>query len=482
MAYVELYTADEAATTAGYCEVTHRRFESTIFDLLPRGHAWDRNDPVLQALVAAQATELSRVDKRGEKLRRELNPATTFELVTDWEEMLGLPECTQPETLEARRAAILAKLLAQGGHDQSLTYWEGQLEALGYVLEWIDKGQAAMTCEDDCLDVLYDEEWLFVWSINVESGIDDALLECIVEHQALIETWPIVHVLWQLKDIPPNTGVIHGIASSTTGYTVAVGEAGLVLTATPELAAWTTITPPTASDFYCVCEGGIDGDRLVAAGAIGVAWYSDDGGESWMAATDATAIDERARGVSRGHAADAVVVAVGGNGGIWRSTDAGDNWTDIASPTSDNIHAVTRCTGAMIAVGFDGQIIRSTNSGSTWSFVVNDSLPELFGVAGWGSTVIAVGEGGVIKRSADAGLTWADIDSPVTSDLRAVTRSAAGRWTACGVDGVILQSLDDGLTWLVREVDSTADLWAAGASWPFGRAATGGDDLVLYLE
>lgn len=481
MAFADLH-GSAVSKTEGFFDVTHRRFEQVVFDLLPRGAAWDREDPVLRAAVAAEATELSRADIRARKLRRELDPNTTFELITDWEEMLGLPDCAMPETIEARRAAILAKLLAQTGHDQGIGYWTELLEALGYELEWIEPGHPGMTCEDDCLDVLWEDEWLYVWSINVETGIDDELLECVVKHQALIETLPIVHVLFAFVDIPPNAGEIHGLATTLDGFMVAVGRNGVVYAASSDLETWTLVAPPTTDHFYCVCFGGTDGERLIAAGTAGVVFFSDDGGATWTAAADATAIDNDAAGISRGHGADQVVVVVGGDGMIRRSTDAGDNWVTTTWAGGDRINAVTCCTGALVAVGFDGQIIRSTDHGVTWAYVVNSILPELFGVAGWGTTVIAVGASGVIRRSDDAGASWADVESPTTTNLRAVTGSVSGRWTACGDVGTIVQSLDDGLTWEVREIEAGDDFFAAAASYPLGRSVVAGDNLAARVE
>ncbi|MCY1003982.1 DUF2313 domain-containing protein [Nannocystis pusilla] len=238
MALVNIYGTSEAAATEGWGDCTHRRLEPALAALLPNGWAWDREDPVQKALIAAHGAELSRVEVRAAALERELDPSTTFELLPDWEEMLGLPDCAQPVTLEARQAAVIAKLLAQAGHDQGLGYWLSVLEALMYPLQWLEKSPLATSCIDTCNSPLFSDEWEAVWSLVIESGLDDALLACVVNHQALIHTLPKVHVLWQQAGVTNGDEFIRAIASTMNGYTVAIGEDAALLRAKPGASEW----------------------------------------------------------------------------------------------------------------------------------------------------------------------------------------------------------------------------------------------------
>lgn len=485
MGIVDAYAWTEAAKTEGWWDATHRRFEQVLLDLLPNGPAWNREGVRLRSLVRAQAAELSRVDLRSAKLLAELDPATTFELLTDWEAMLGLPDCGMPPTLEARRAAIAAKLLAQTGHDQSVSYWTSLLVALGWALLWVDKGRQVTTCVDDCIDPLWTDEWEFVWQLVVEVASktpDQALLECVTGHQALIETLALVHYAWHLADPPVGSETIRGIATTMKGYTAVIGTAGLILRAGDDLETWIAETPPIVDDFFCICHGSDEGLRLIAAGMPGTIIYSDDGGDNWGASA-AAAVVTQVYGISRGPMNDAVVVAAGAAGSTYRSTDGGLNWTAIGSPVVTALRAVTRSTLTLIAVGDNRSVIRSTSNGASWSNVSPGGGTEnLLGVSAWGTTVIAVGSSGVILRSTDGGASWAASSSPTTVTLRAVTSSPTGRWTACGADGVILQSLDDGKTWKQRTSPTTEDLYAAGIDWPSGQAIVAGANRTIVLE
>lgn len=477
MAITDLLGATKAATTVGLWDCTHRRFEPVLADLLPHGRAWDREDPVLQELVASFATEFSRVDKRAAKLELEFDPATAFESLGDWETMLGLPDCEAPDTIEGRRKAVAAKLLAQTGHDQSLAYWVELLGVLGYVLHWVLVGEQAYACGDGCNELLTDDEWAFVWQLGVLAGDNDPLLECVVGHQAMLETLALVHYMWTPVEVLPATKSVRGIASNVKGYTIAVGTNSLSLWASPDNQTWSevAIPAPKQEDYFCVCA--VD-DVFVAMGMPNYVLYSIDNGESWLIGDNPGGGE--VYGVSRSHNADTVAVAVGEDGRIYRSADSGVNWVELVSPTSEWLQAVTRCKGAMVAVGGNGTVVRSTNT-TDWSVVSSGVTDRLWGVAAWQDIVVAVGEGGRIIRSVSGGQSWETVESPTTNRLYAVTSSPSGHWTACGVGGVVLLSLDDGATWTLFEPTSN-DLYAAGIDWPSGQAIVGGDSRTIILE
>lgn len=476
MAFHNLNAAT-AGGEEGLVDVTHRAFEPVMRDLLPRGAVWDREDPVLRDLVAGDATELSRVDRSCRNLLAELDPHTTFDCIEDWELSYGLPECAAPDTLEARRAAVLAKLLAQAGHDQSLQYWTDLLKELGYELHFVLKGKKVMTCLGDCMDELFTDPWEAVWELAVAHGLDDALLECTVAHNALIETVPIVHYLWDAVD-PEYTVDLFGVATTNNGYTAAVGKNGKILYCDGPIDAagsWHQ-APLQAEDMFAVCAVNT---VLLAAGINPVNMIrSVDGGAHW---TSTPIASDELYGLSRGYLGNDVAVAVGENGRIWRTADAGLSWIEMVSPTASVLNAVTRCQGALVGVGESGAVVRSTNNGTTWSLVAGIS-DHLYGVAGWLQVVIAVGANGKIWRSANAGANWSLQASPTTTTLRCVTGSPSGRWVAAGDGGVIVQSLDGGVTWSLQASPTTSPIRGANYHIPSGRALLVGDNTKIIPE
>lgn len=456
------------------------RFAPVVSDLLPFGLAWDREDPVLQELIRAESREISRADIRGRDLTRELDPSRTFELLVDWEEAYGLPECAQPDKIEGRRAALLAKLLAQAGHDQSATYWLSIFEAFNYDLKFVDLGPEIFTCHDDCQDPMGDEG--FSWLLATESGANDAVLECFINKNAPLWSYPILHFLWQLPTSVPAIGDLFAIAGSQKGYLAAGGAGGATMWSDDGGDTWTA-GPAFGLSINAMCE--VEGS-LFAVGAVGLnALVSPDGGQSWgsygaIAAT-MNAVCRAPSGVNR-------VVAVGAGGAMYETDFTGILWFPLASPTAATLRGVAQGSGSiMIAVGDGGTFIRSTDAGASWTLETPFTSSDLRAVSGFGETFVAVGDNGEIWRSGDSGLTWAAATAPATLlPFRGVTGSWTGRWTAvggtAGLGTLLYQSLDDGLTWEAYTPPTTQRLNAVTVHYPGGRAVVAGHNSTIVLE
>lgn len=110
-----------------------QQYADAFEQLFARGPLFDRPiGPNIRKVVEGLAIEFSRADARVAQLLREQSPRTTTELLPEWERELGLPDgCTDPSgSTDARRAAVLARLVARGG--QSRAAFIAIAEALGY--------------------------------------------------------------------------------------------------------------------------------------------------------------------------------------------------------------------------------------------------------------------------------------------------------------------------------------------------------------
>lgn len=481
MAAVDILSRVDPCDVEGQPSVTHRAYEPVFMELLPRGPAWSEEDDNLAALRRAFATEPSRMDRVVFVLQRETDPSRTQILLDEWEATYGLPECStaDPSDDDMRRTVLALKVKAQAGHENSYGWWLQVLEALGASLLWWENGEDVMTCIDECVDPIADDEWPFVGWVGFQyDGADLPVLECFVEHNKLGGTKLSIYQPW--TKIHEDTGTIDGMAGTSSGYVIAVGSTGMVKRSTADWSVWETKTvPPGTGNIRAVAAGALDGETVITVGEPDIGTLiSTDGGDTW-AASKLLGTSELF-GICRGPAL--VFVAVGDGGEIWRSTDA-DTWSSVASPTAVRLHAVANGDGFMLAVGASGIVLRSTTDGSSWSSVANEAgTTDLHGVDAYLDTVIAVGVGGFMQRSADGGATWEEVDSQTTADLEAVTGSHHQRWTAVGVGGVVVQSFDDGITWQVMTSPTTVDLFAVTEHWPSGHAVAGGDDWVTLRE
>ena len=109
-------------------------FAQVIADELPTGSAWPRDpDNDVMKWVAGSAQIWGDVSARAATLINvEADPRSTYELLSDWERALGLPDPCVPvvQTLAERRNAIVNKLTMLGG--QSIAFFTSVASFLSY--------------------------------------------------------------------------------------------------------------------------------------------------------------------------------------------------------------------------------------------------------------------------------------------------------------------------------------------------------------
>lgn len=114
------------------------RYVALIKKLFPMGWAWNFG-PTFKKLIEALAYEPARIEARAQDFIEELDPLTTFEMLDNWERLLGIPdECTPAGevSLFQRRVRVLQKLTTGGG--QSRAFFKLIAAQLGYDADIID--------------------------------------------------------------------------------------------------------------------------------------------------------------------------------------------------------------------------------------------------------------------------------------------------------------------------------------------------------
>lgn len=113
--------------------MTTEDYRQLLNTLLPRGKLWPRPAaPTLLKLLFGLAYTLRRVDDRARTLIREANPATTTELLIEWEKSTGQPLPCFPlaQSFAQRRLNVVTQLRAQGG--ATAAYFIGVAADIGY--------------------------------------------------------------------------------------------------------------------------------------------------------------------------------------------------------------------------------------------------------------------------------------------------------------------------------------------------------------
>jgi uncharacterized protein YmfQ (DUF2313 family) len=161
------------------------QYRQQLKALLPPGWVFTRErGRVLDGVLDGLAQELARIEARGADLIDAALPDTTLEMLPDWERLLGLPDECLPRdsTLQARREAVLAKLVGQGGQDAA--YYVDLARVLGYAGGWVEEYRPFLAVSP-CIDPLNTDPWCFVWVLHVPrlppgAGANDRALECLV--------------------------------------------------------------------------------------------------------------------------------------------------------------------------------------------------------------------------------------------------------------------------------------------------------------
>lgn len=140
-------------------------FLRAFLALLPRGRVWPRDaDAVQNQTLLGLNTIYESNSARGVQLLTDAFPASTFELLPEWEATLGLPDpCagSSPST-QARVSQVVARLTGTGG--QSIPYFKGLAASLGYD---ITITQFSPSRFGGAFGMPFgDADWAHAWQIN----------------------------------------------------------------------------------------------------------------------------------------------------------------------------------------------------------------------------------------------------------------------------------------------------------------------------
>jgi uncharacterized protein YmfQ (DUF2313 family) len=215
---------------------TAANFLAAMQALLPRGRVWPRDDDAVQTKVlAGLAPSYERQTARANYLLIDSFPATSYELLPEWESTLGLPDpCAGiAPTIPQRRSQVIARFTNVGG--ASIPYFIGFAESLGFTVT-IEQFTQARVGQLRAGAPCCGQDWNFAWRItaplaSVSRAVAGAMaagdplaswannvLECEIRSVIPAHTVPIFAYDFQIEDW---TVVTHdGYAVVTNDYSV----------------------------------------------------------------------------------------------------------------------------------------------------------------------------------------------------------------------------------------------------------------------
>jgi uncharacterized protein YmfQ (DUF2313 family) len=139
---------------------------SAMQALMPRGRVWPKDSDATQTQMLSGLVQVyARNTARANNLLVDAFPASTEELLPEWEATLGLPDpCAGlSPTIQQRQAQVLARFTAAGG--QSAAYYISLAATLGYVIT-ITQFAPFRFGQSTFGTPLYGVAWAFAWQVN----------------------------------------------------------------------------------------------------------------------------------------------------------------------------------------------------------------------------------------------------------------------------------------------------------------------------
>jgi uncharacterized protein YmfQ (DUF2313 family) len=145
------------------------RYARQLVSLLPPGRALSKAlGSTIGKMLTGLAVEFARVHERSQDMQREVVPGDADELLPEWEQATGLPDCGNPTTTEGRQQALVSKLVARG--DQSDSTFAAIGEALGYQDVQLSHAHLPATCTSPCNTSVANIEWAFTKEVTADGS------------------------------------------------------------------------------------------------------------------------------------------------------------------------------------------------------------------------------------------------------------------------------------------------------------------------
>lgn len=262
-----------------------------------------------------------------------------------------------------------------------------------------------------------------------------------------------------------NTGTAHrdlyDLELTGSGYGLAVGAMGTILSTEDGGETWTFHNYPTHRAFFAVA---IANDTAVITGQDGIVIVRHGREGKWQKKSLGTQQRLLSVDMSRG----GFGIIVGSFGTLFRTVDGGDTWTKVDAKLSEQIKGgydphLNRVQvlgdGVAVMVGEFGLVVRTSDRGESWK-IIRQGDASLFGLDILSSGLgYAVGQTGTVLRTRDAGLTWNKLETGTSGNLLGVAVSVDGSTITVPGMRVMIVSDDGGKTWMEVSAGDVGTMW-----------------------
>lgn len=168
-------------------------------------------------------------------------------------------------------------------------------------------------------------------------------------------------------------------------------------------------------------------------GAYGLAFKTDDGGDSWQFFGHELPNPDQYH-LNAMTALEGSLIIAGEAGLLMRSDDQGQSWYALPSPYGGSFFDVIAHQGALYALGLRGHLFVSQDGGFVWQEIPVDTTVSFMGAFSDSETLAIAGLGGTLLTGADPAALHA-LPLGVRYHFNAVVATPSG-WVLAGEQGV----------------------------------------------
>lgn len=184
MAVIDIY-GEQSATVGGdvaFLSVTDVSETPEVLRQFPTGEYWNRTVGWLPAVARAVARFFSRLRRSREILARQYDPRTADVLLPEREDERGIVP-VDGQTLEERRAVVLAKMRSEGGVNEA--YYTSVCVNAGYLDAVVTSAADPFTTVSTSDDYLAGGLWMVTMSVTATTlgAAQDQALEDLINSQ-----------------------------------------------------------------------------------------------------------------------------------------------------------------------------------------------------------------------------------------------------------------------------------------------------------
>ncbi|MDX1584214.1 MAG: YCF48-related protein, partial [Thermoanaerobaculia bacterium] len=222
----------------------------------------------------------------------------------------------------------------------------------------------------------------------------------------------------------------------------AVGHDAVILRTTDGGSSWERVHWAPEDEAPLLDVWFADATTGYAIGSYGSFYVTRDGGRSWSF-EPISEDDFHLNAIAS--AGDGLLFIAAESGLAYRSEDDGESWTELAPDYVGSFFGVLPLGGdRMLLFGLRGHLYRSEDAGETWTPVETGTIAMLnSGVRLEDGTVVIVGLGGVVLISKDEGTSFELHQQKDRSGIQKIVDAGDGSLLLVGESGVRMSSLGE---------------------------------------